>query len=109
ATAVMTGAPIPDGADAVVPIEDADPPYFVGIGEGSRDAPHGTAVGFSSPVAPGTYLRQVGADLSPGAMILPAGTRLGPAQLGSLAAGGVTTVAVRPRPVVLLLSTGHEL
>lgn len=109
ATAVMTGAPIPDGADAVVPIEAADPPHFVGIGEGSRDAPRGTTVRFSSPVASGTYLRQAGADLSPGAMILPAGTRLGPAQLGSLAAGGVTTVALRPRPVVLLLSTGHEL
>ncbi len=109
ATPVMTGAAIPDGADAVVPIEVVDPPFFAGIGEGSHDAPLGTTVAFSAPVGPGTFLRRAGVDLQPGATILPAGTRLGPAQLGSLAAGGVSSVDVRPRPVVLLLSTGHEL
>lgn len=109
ATPVMTGAPIPDGADAVVQIEVVEPPHFIGIGEGSHDAPEGTTVAFSTPVAPGTFLRQAGADLSPGATILTAGTRLGSVQLGSLAAGGVTAVDVQPRPVVLLLSTGHEL
>ena len=109
ATPVMTGAPIPDGADAVVPIEIVDPPHFVGIGEGNHDAPAGTTVAFASPVEPGTFVRQAGADLSPGTTILTAGTRLGPVQLGSLAAGGVSAVDVRPRPVVLLLSTGHEL
>lgn len=109
ATPVMTGAPIPDGADAVVPIEVVEPPFFVGIGEGSHDAPHGTTVSFAAPVEAGTFLREAGIDLSPGQAILAAGTRLGPAQLGSLAAAGITTVEVRPRPVVLLLSTGHEL
>lgn len=115
ATPVMTGAAIPDGADAVVQIEVVDPPRFVGIGAGAgagtgtRDAPHGTMVAFAAPVAAGTFVRRAGVDLSPGATILTAGTRLGPAQLGSLAAGGVTTAAVRPRPIVLLLSTGHEL
>lgn len=109
ATPVMTGAPIPDGADAVVPIEHVDPPFFIGIGERSHDAPHGTTVAFTAPVEPGTFLRRAGADLSLGTTILAAGTRLGPVQLGSLAAGGVTSVEVRPRPVVLLLSTGHEL
>lgn len=109
ATPVMTGAPIPDGADAVVPIEIVDPPHFVGIGEGSHDAPKGTAVAFSAPVESGAFLRQAGVDLSPGSTILTAGTRLGPVQLGSLAAGGVTAVDVRPRTMVLLLSTGQEL
>lgn len=108
-TPVMTGAPIPNGADAVVPIEVVDPPFFVGIGESSHDAPRGTTVAFASPVEAGAFVRQTGVDLSPGATILTAGTRLGPVQLGSLAAGGVTAVDVRPRPVVLLLSTGHEL
>ncbi|WP_036276910.1 molybdopterin molybdotransferase MoeA [Microbacterium sp. CH12i] len=109
ATPVMTGAPIPEGADAVVQIEVVDPPHFIGIGEGSHDAPEGTSVAFASPVDAGAFVRPVGVDLSPGATILTAGTRLGPAQLGSLAAGGVTTVDVRSRPVVLLISTGHEL
>ena len=109
ATPVMTGAPIPDGADAVVPIEVVDPPFFVGLGEGSRDVPHGTTVAFASSGEAGAFVRRAGVDLSPGSTILTAGTRLGSAQLGSLAAAGVTTVDVRPRPTVLLLSTGHEL
>ncbi|GAB3634311.1 molybdopterin molybdotransferase MoeA [Microbacterium shaanxiense] len=108
ASPVMTGAPIPSGADAVVPIELADPPRFVGLGGGDESAA-GTTVGFQAPVEVGAFVRSAGADLAVGATILPAGARLGPAQLGSLASAGVTEVRVRPRPVVLLLSTGHEL
>ncbi|MDR6867733.1 molybdopterin molybdotransferase [Microbacterium resistens] len=117
AAPVMTGAPIPAGADAVVPIEAADPPRFLGIGSGTgsgsgtdrHDVPEGTTVAFAAPVAPGSFVRAAGADLVPGAVILTVGTRLGPAQLGSLAAAGIAEAPVRPRPVVLLLSTGHEL
>lgn len=109
ASAVMTGAPIPAGADAVIPIEVADPPRFVGIGHGSHDAPAGTTVSFAAPVEAGAFVRPVGADLEPGALVLAVGTRLGPVQLGSLAACGVAEVAVRRRPRVLLLSTGDEL
>ncbi|MGV2985405.1 gephyrin-like molybdotransferase Glp [Microbacterium sp. AGC85] len=108
ASPVMTGAPIPSGADAVVPIELADPPRFVGLG-GEQESAAGETVGFQAPVEVGAFVRGAGADLAVGATILPAGARLGPAQLGSLASAGVTEVRVRPRPVVLLLSTGHEL
>lgn len=109
AAPVMTGAPIPAGADAVVPIELADPPRFIGIGKQADGAPVDSPVAFHAAVEPGTFIREAGADLPAGSTILPAGTRLGPAQLGSLASAGITEVRVRARPVVLLLSTGHEL
>ena len=109
ATAIMTGAPLPLGADTVVPIEVVDPPRFVGIGGGIHDAPTDAAVAFLAPTTPGTFVRDAGADLAVGDTILDAGTRLGPAQLGALAAAGITTVAVRPRVRVLIISTGHEL
>ncbi|WP_206475523.1 gephyrin-like molybdotransferase Glp [Microbacterium sp. KRD172] len=109
AAPVMTGAPIPSGADAVVPIEIADPPRFIGIGSGAVEIPADTTVRFHAPVQAGSFVREAGADLAAGSTILPAGTRLGPAQLGSLASACVTEVQVRPRPVALLLSTGHEL
>lgn len=112
ASPVMTGAPIPSGADAVVPIERADPPRFLGIGSssGSDDGdPADATVAFAAPVEAGTFVRDAGADLTVGSIILSAGARLGAAQLGSLASAGVTEVGVRARPIVLLLSTGHEL
>ncbi|MCS3844431.1 gephyrin-like molybdotransferase Glp [Microbacterium sp. AK031] len=109
ASPVMTGAAIPSGADAVVPIELADPPRFMGIGKGAGVRPGDSTVRFHAPVEVGTFVREAGADLATGSTILPAGTRLGPAQLGSLASAGVTEVRVRRREVVLLLSTGHEL
>ncbi|MFB9309049.1 molybdopterin molybdotransferase [Agromyces hippuratus] len=109
ASPVMTGAPIPLGADSVVPIEAADPPRFPDLGADRRDAAAGTSVAFDRPPRPGAFVRGIGTDVARGERLLPAGIRLGPAQLGALAAAGVTTVAVR-RPVsVLLVSTGHEL
>ncbi|WP_033197238.1 molybdopterin molybdotransferase MoeA [Agromyces italicus] len=109
ASPVMTGAAIPHGADAVVPIEAADPSAFIGLGAGRHDSPDGSVVGFTAPVAPGTFIRRAGSDIAAGALLLAAGTRLGPAQLGSLAAAGVTEVPVRRPLRVLLISTGHEL
>ena len=109
AAPVMTGAPVPLGADAVVPIEVADPPRFPALGADRRTAAAGTVVTFDRPTVAGAYVRAVGTDVARGERLLRAGIRLGPAQLGALAAAGVTTVAVR-RPVsVLLVSTGHEL
>lgn len=109
AAPIMTGGAVPVGADAVVPIERADPPRFVGIGADAHDAPAGTTVAFTAPVEPGTFVRGIGTDIAQGDVLLRAGTRLGPAQLGSLAAAGVVDVPVRPRARVLVLSTGHEL
>ena len=109
ASPVMTGAPVPDGADAVVPIELADPPRFLGIDGGGREAPAGASVAFAQPAEPGAFVREVGTDVARGEVLLPAGIRLGPAQLGALSAAGVTRVVVRRPLSVLLLSTGQEL
>ncbi len=109
ATPVMTGAAVPVGADAVVPIEIVDPPRFLSVGADDADAAPDSAVAFSAPVAPRTFVREAGSDVAAGALLLPAGTRLGPAQLATLAAVGLTDAPVRPRLRVLLISTGHEL
>ncbi|MFJ4169101.1 gephyrin-like molybdotransferase Glp [Paenarthrobacter sp. NPDC089714] len=100
AVPIMTGAMIPEGADAVVPIEKAVPDTF--------PAPGADAEVRLPATAPGTFVRNVGSDIAEGQLALAAGTQLGPAQLGLLAAFGLTTVEVR-RPVrVLLVTTGDE-
>ncbi|MGI8680455.1 MAG: molybdotransferase-like divisome protein Glp [Jatrophihabitans sp.] len=92
---IMTGAPIPAGADAVIPLEDTD---------------RGVArVALNRPVQTGEYLRRAGEDLAAGAPALGAGAALGPQQLALLAALGRDRVTVRPRPRVTILSTGNEL
>jgi molybdopterin molybdotransferase len=92
---IMTGAPIPAGADAVIPLEDTD---------------RGVArVGIHRPVRTGECIRRAGEDLAAGAPALGAGAALGPQQLALLAALGRDRVAVRPRPRVIVLSTGSEL
>jgi molybdopterin molybdotransferase len=102
AAPIMTGAPIPDGADAVIPIEAATPDHFLPEHEAAT-------VAFAAPVAPGSYVRPRGSDLPRRAVLLAAGTALGPAQWGVIAASGITEVAlVRPLRV-LVLSTGNEL
>ena len=57
ASPVMTGAAVPDGADAIVPVEAADPPRFPGLGNGVHDVPPGTTVRFAHPVESGTFVR----------------------------------------------------
>jgi molybdopterin molybdotransferase len=98
---IMTGAPLPAGADAVVPVERTVSARF------PRAA--GERVRFGSPVEPGVYVRRRGSDLDAGALVLTAGTRLGPAQWGVLAASAVRSVPVRRPLRVLLVSTGAEL
>lgn len=111
ATPVMTGAPIPRGADAVVPIEEADPaafPRLVRPAEArSGAAPEGVAA-FSAPIEPGRFVRRQGEDLGAGAEVVPAGARLTATRIGALAAAGIERVAVVPRPRVLLVTTGDE-
>ncbi|QYF74634.1 gephyrin-like molybdotransferase Glp [Cryobacterium sp. PAMC25264] len=102
AAPIMTGAPIPPGADAVVPIEQADPPRFL------PPAAAGT-VSFAAPVAAGTFVRPAGSDVAAGELLLPAGSHLGPAQLGVFAGTGVTEITVLRRIRVLLIATGHEI
>ncbi|GIW09774.1 MAG: molybdopterin molybdenumtransferase MoeA [Dehalococcoidia bacterium] len=92
---IMTGAPVPPGADCVVMFEWAE----------QRD---GFVIPERAPVA-GENLRPVGSDLRAGEEAIPAGTRLGPVEIGVLAALGVREVTVHRRPKVALLITGDEL
>jgi molybdopterin molybdotransferase len=92
---IMTGAPIPPGADAVVPVELTD------------SGRHGVQI--YAPRSPGDSVRPAGGDVKRGEELLPAGAVLGPAQLGVAAAVGYAELPVH-RPVrVLVLSTGSEL
>jgi len=92
---ITTGALLPSGADAVVPVEWTD-------GGGRR-------VSVRQPAEPGNAVRRAGGDAVPGDVLLTAGTRLGPMQLGVLAAAGQAAVTARPRPRIMVISTGNEL
>jgi molybdopterin molybdotransferase len=92
---IMTGAPIPAGADAVIPLEDTDRGLAV--------------VSILRPVRTGECVRRAGEDIGAGDPALGAGAALGPQQLGLLAALGRDRVIVRPRPRIIILSTGSEL
>ena len=92
---VMTGAPVPTGADAIVPVEQTD-------GGTQR-------VRIRAAPLPGAHVRYEAEDVRSGDVVLTAGTVLGPAQIGVAAAVGAAKVTVRRRPVVLVLSTGSEL
>ncbi|GGM43765.1 molybdopterin molybdenumtransferase [Longimycelium tulufanense] len=92
---IMTGAPVPSGADAVVPVESTDG----GVSE----------VLVRAAARPGAHIRWAGEDVRTGEVVLPAGIGLGPAQLGLAAAVGADRLAVRRPLRVLVLSTGSEL
>ncbi len=92
---IMTGAPIPVGADAVVPVEWTDG----GIAR----------VRIDQAAAPDLYIRHAGEDVQAGETVLVAGSSLGAPQIGLLAALGRARVQVRPRPRVVIFSTGNEL
>ncbi|MER5641811.1 gephyrin-like molybdotransferase Glp [Kitasatospora sp. NPDC002227] len=110
AARIMTGAPVPPGAEAVAPVEWTDGGTGSGLAADSMTAPvAGEEVRVLRPVAEGAHIRRRGSDITAGAEVLEAGTVLGPAQLGLLAAIGRGAVKVRPRPRVVVLSTGSEL
>jgi molybdopterin molybdotransferase len=92
---IMTGAPLPPGADAVVPLEWTDG----GVAQ----------VEIRQPAEPGRHIRTAGEDVAVGTTVLSSGAHLGAAQIGLLAAVGRERVSVRPRPRVVVLSTGSEL
>lgn len=92
---IMTGAPLPEGADAVVPVEETQ------RGE--------DWVEVRSPLRPGLHVRQAGEDIRAGQVLIGPGRRLRPGDLGVLAAVGQATVAVHPRARVAVLTTGDEL
>ena len=103
AARIMTGAQMPDGADAVVPVEDTD---FENRDAGTP-APERVAV--KKTVREGENVRRRGTDLQAGRIVLKAGRQLKPQDLGLLAMLGVPSVPVYRRPRVALLSSGDEL
>ncbi|MBA0053378.1 molybdopterin molybdenumtransferase MoeA [Streptomyces sp. AJS327] len=114
AVRIMTGAPLPSGAEAVVPVEWTDgglggePVDAMPTGATGRDVVDGEVRVFR-PASQGAHVRTRGSDVRPGTVALTAGTVLGPAQISLLAAIGRGSVTVRPRPRVVVLSTGSEL
>ncbi|GAA1498461.1 molybdopterin molybdotransferase MoeA [Paeniglutamicibacter kerguelensis] len=105
AAPIMTGAPIPAGANTVIPIEAAVPDRFPDAAQLAA----GFHVSLPATAEDGAYIRVEGSDIAAGDTVLEAGTRLGPTTLGILAGLGIGEVAVTRRPSVLLLSTGDEL
>jgi molybdopterin molybdotransferase len=95
AAGIATGGVVPDGADAVLPVE-----YVV---------EHGNEVEIRDPVDVGANVRPRGGDARAGDVVVEAGVRIGPAQLGALAAAGVAVVECARRPRAALLTTGTEL
>jgi len=100
---IMTGAPLPQGADAVVPFEDTDE---VGRKASHRDL---SQIGILCEVQEGTNIRRKGEDIAKGSLVLKKGTVLRPSETGVLASLGHPAVAVIRRPVVSILATGDEL
>lgn len=92
---IMTGAPVPGVADAIVPYENTD--------RGTSD------VKIFAPSALGQHIRHVGEDIKAGTQVFRAGDQLGVRDIGLLAGIGLDKVLVRPRPRVVVISTGSEL
>ena len=95
AAKIMTGAPVPAGADAIVPVEWTDA--------------GAATVRITRAPEPGQHVRRQGEDVAAGDQVLDEGDVLGPRQLGLLAGIGRGQVRARPRPRVVVLSTGAEL
>ncbi len=98
---ITTGAMIPPGADAVVPVEDTDAP------PGADRLPD--RVEIRRPARAGDNVRTAGSDVAAGARLLEPGAVVGPAALALLAATGISEVRVRRRPRVAVIATGDEL
>ncbi|WP_305092083.1 gephyrin-like molybdotransferase Glp [Prescottella sp. R16] len=95
AVRIMTGAALPDGAEAVVPVEDTEV--------------SGDTVTILRPRTAGEFVRDRGSDVASGMLLVPNGTRLEPRHVSVLAAVGLPGVPVRTRPRVAVLTTGAEL
>ncbi len=97
---IMTGAPVPEGADSVVRFEDTD--------KALRPTPS-TEIGILKEVEPGLDIRRAGEDIAKGGVVLKRGVVIRPSEVGVLASLGWRVVKVIRRPVVAILATGNEL
>jgi len=103
AARIMTGAPVPPGADAVVPVEDTSEPWR------DPDRPLPETIEVRRSVNAGDYLRRPGEDIEAGQPVLATGHLIRPQEIGVLAALGISRVLVIRRPRVGILATGDEL
>lgn len=103
AWAVDTGDPLPEGADAVVPIEIAEP---IGAAADGRSP---QAIRLRAALAPWAHVRAIGEDIVTTELLFPAGTRLRPVDLGAIAGSGHARVTVHRKPRVAVIPTGSEL
>ncbi|MDQ1074872.1 MULTISPECIES: gephyrin-like molybdotransferase Glp [Microbacterium] len=100
AARIMTGAPVPTDATAVVPFEDTERGLAGGLGD---------VTVLAAPRGPGAHIRRRGSDVREGDLVVAEGVRLTAARLGAIAAAGVGTVSVSRAPRVAVVSTGSEL
>ncbi len=103
AVRIMTGAPLPAGADAVVPVEDTDEAWR------NRERPLPEQIQVSRAVKAGDYIRHAGEDIESGQKVLDKGHILRPQEVGVLASLGIDQISVIRRPRVAILATGDEL
>jgi molybdopterin molybdotransferase len=99
---IFTGAPMPPGADAIVPQEQTRP-------GASRDGGDPMVAVHAEPPPVGAHLRARGSDLRTGEPMVPEGVALGPGEIGLIASQGIAAVSVHRRPLVAIVSTGDEL
>lgn len=110
AARIMTGAPVPDGADAVVPVEDTATGSFAAEPGARPGVPGGSVpVDVLVPRGAGDFVREAGSDVAAGDALLADGTLLAPHHLAAAAACGVGRVRVVAPPRVAILSTGSEI
>ena len=109
---IATGAPLPGGADAVVPVEATTPLDAAGIpGSRGRDAtgPLPPAILVHEAIPPGANVRRAGSDVTAGEIVLEAGVGLSPQAVAVIAGSGSPSVHVHRRPRIAVLATGDEL
>ncbi len=104
AARIMTGAPIPAGASAVIPVEDTDDDWSKG-----GDSPLPSSVSLYRSLDCGENIRLAGENIGAGDTIMSAGAVIGPAEVGMIAGIGRPRVAVIRQPKVVILSSGDEL
>jgi molybdopterin molybdotransferase len=106
AVRIMTGAPVPEGADSIVPFEETDEP-FEKAPEGSRQLT--AEVRVFKEAREGANIRRSAEDVRAGDVVVPRNTVLRPSEIGVIASVGKESVQAIRRPVVAVLSTGDEL
>jgi molybdopterin molybdotransferase len=103
AARIMTGAPIPEGADAVIPVEETD------CSNADQSSPLPKLVTILSSCSVGQYIRPRGQDISRGDLLMEQGHRLTPQDIGLLASAGFVEIPVIPRARIAIFSSGDEL